>query len=77
MSNSKKVTLSRNTSDEERTALIKKTFAGTIYETAGDLKIFTKIWNDAQDRLQAKWKAECEGLGEDYETYKINVSRKN
>ena len=77
MSTSKKITLSREMSDEERRTLIKKTFAGTIYESAGDLKVFTKAWNDAQDKLQAKWKADCERLGEEYETYKINVSRKN
>jgi hypothetical protein len=77
MSTSKKITLSREMSDEERSALIKKTFARTIYETAGDLKVFTKIWNDAQDKLQAKWKADCEGLGEKHDSYKINLSEKN
>ena len=77
MSTSKKITLSREMSDEERRTLIKKTFAGTISETASDLKVFTKVWNDAQDKLQGKWKADCEALGEEYETYKINVSRKN
>ena len=77
MSTSKKIVLSRDMTNEERSALIKKTFAGTIYEDAGDLAKFTKIWNEAQDSLQAKWKADCEGLEEEYESYKINVTRKN
>jgi hypothetical protein len=77
MSTSKKITLSREMSDEERRTLIKKTFAGTIYETAGDLKVFTKSWNDAQDKLQAKWKAESESLGEKHDSYKITLSEKN
>jgi len=70
MSRSKKIVLTRDMTDEERSALIKKTFAGTIYEHAGDLAKFTKIWNEAQDRLQAKWKAEC-----DDDDYKILIEK--
>ena len=55
--------------NEERILRIKKTFAGTIYETAGDLKVFTKIWNEYQDRLQEKWKAEAYAERPDYEDY--------
>ena len=58
--------MSKEMTDEERILRIKKTFAGTIYENAGDLKVFTKIWNEYQDRLQEKWKAEAYA---DYEVY--------
>jgi len=61
--------MSSEMTDEERILRIKKTFAGTIYENAGDLKVFTKIWNEYQDRLQEKWKAEAYEERLDYEEY--------
>ena len=69
MHTSKIITISRGMTDEERCLRIKKTFAGTIYETAGDLKVFTKIWNEYQDRLQEKWKAEAYADYEEYDDY--------
>jgi hypothetical protein len=70
---SKKFVIPRNMEKVDLDVLISKILAGTIYETAGDLKVFTKIWNDAQDKLQAKWEAEAHAEEREYENYKIDI----
>jgi len=69
----KTIVIRRGMEKKELDALISKVFAGTIYETAGDLEVFTKIWNEAQDKLQAKWKAESEALGDKHTSYTISL----
>lgn len=69
MSISKKILLSRDMSEDDRCVLIKKTFAGTIYENAGNIKEFTKTLNESQKILEAKWKVECERTGGMYERF--------